>query len=178
MRETGYVVRHNSSTNEKPKYWQSSSRCWVWDKFRATSFPTRKDCEAFLRDTGMVGVSWAILPPDNISNVPKETPLLSKKTIKKLESYEYKTIVFPDVDRVIFSPPYTIVLWKNQKEGEDKTTVRVMDGDTFDEGAGFAAALAKKVYGSHHQYKKFIKKANRPQEVVKKETKDETKSST
>jgi len=167
MRETRYVIRYTSSMKEKPKYWQSSTRCWVWDKFKATSFPTRKNCDAFLKNTGMVGVSWAIVTTDNKEKykeyftkcdyTSQEAKVASLYTGRHPSGAKR----FPEVDRVIFSPPYTIVFWKNQKEGEDKTTVKVMDGDVFDEGTGFAAALAKRIYGSHHQYKKFIKKAYR-----------------
>lgn len=74
-----------------------------------------------------------------------------------------------EVDRVIFSPPYTIVIWKTNKEDkEEKTIVKCTDGDTFCEHTGFTAALAKRMYGSQNQYKKLIKNAFRPQEVIKK----------
>lgn len=60
-------------------------------------------------------------------------------------------------ERIIFNNPATIVYWKDGT----KTVVKCMDGDTFSEDIGFAAALAKKVYGGHNQYKKFIENAQR-----------------
>ena len=58
-------------------------------------------------------------------------------------------------DRIIYNDRTTIVYW----EDGTKTTSRCMDGDPFSKEAGFLACLAKKVYGGHNQYKKYVKSA-------------------
>jgi len=63
------------------------------------------------------------------------------------------------VERVIFNDPATIVIWNDG----DKTVVKCMEGDTFDEHVGFQAAVTKKVFGSHCAYNRIIAKAQRTQ---------------
>lgn len=58
------------------------------------------------------------------------------------------------VDRIIFSPPATIVFWKDGT----KTVVKCADGEPFSEYNGFAAALLKKVFGSNSAVKKIIQR--------------------
>lgn len=50
----------------------------------------------------------------------------------------------PDVSRIIFNDPATIVFW----EDGTKTVVKAMDCDRFDKYAGFMAACMKKMFGS------------------------------
>lgn len=50
----------------------------------------------------------------------------------------------PDIERVIFSDPATIVFW----EDGTKTVVKAMKGEKFERYAGFAAACMKKLFGS------------------------------
>lgn len=50
----------------------------------------------------------------------------------------------PDVRRVIFNPPATIVFW----DDNTKTVVKCMDGEKFERYAGFMAACMKKMFGS------------------------------
>jgi len=50
----------------------------------------------------------------------------------------------PDVRRVVFSGPATIVFW----EDNTKTVVKCMAGEKFERYAGFAAACMKKMFGS------------------------------
>lgn len=50
----------------------------------------------------------------------------------------------PDVDRIIFSPPATIVFW----DDGTKTVVKAMEGEKFEKYAGFMAACMKKMFGS------------------------------
>ena len=148
-RKMVYVIRRNYPNDSGEREYLSNGGHWVKSRENLMTFATRE--RARLRTVSIgAGVPWGIF-------ADVDGFLLAKSTIKKLESYDYKTIIFPEVDRIIFSPPYTIVIWKD----DTKTKVKVMDGDTFDEGTGFAAALAKRIYGSHHQYKKFIKKAYR-----------------
>jgi hypothetical protein len=50
----------------------------------------------------------------------------------------------PDVARIIFNPPATIVFW----DDGTKTVVKCMEGEKFERYAGFAAACMKKMFGS------------------------------
>lgn len=60
------------------------------------------------------------------------------------EEYEPDMWGIPDIRRVIFSNPATIVFW----EDNTKTVVRCMEGEKFERYAGFIAACAKKMFGS------------------------------
>ena len=50
----------------------------------------------------------------------------------------------PDVERIIFNPPATIVFWADGT----KTVVKCIEGEKFEKYAGFAAACMKKMFGS------------------------------
>ena len=50
----------------------------------------------------------------------------------------------PDIDRVVFNDPATIVFW----EDGTKTVVKCAKDQTFERYAGFIAACAKKMFGS------------------------------
>ena len=66
------------------------------------------------------------------------------------------TMQKPEPKKVIFNNPYTIVNWKDGT----KTVVKCMEGDTFSKDVGFCVAVARKVFGGHNQYKKFVKDAH------------------
>lgn len=55
--------------------------------------------------------------------------------------------------KIIHNGPATIVYWR---DGE-KTVVKLMEGDTYDEYAAFTAALAKKIFGSTGYVKRVLK---------------------
>lgn len=50
----------------------------------------------------------------------------------------------PDIDRIVFSNPATIIFW----DDGDKTVVKTCSGDKFERYAGFAMACMKKLFGS------------------------------
>lgn len=56
-------------------------------------------------------------------------------------------------EKIIHNGPATIVYWR---DGE-KTVVKLMEGDTYDEYAAFTAALAKKIFGSTGYVKRTLK---------------------
>ncbi len=61
----------------------------------------------------------------------------------------------PDnIERVIFNPPATIVLFKDGT----KTVVKTTKGDKFDYELGFLYAMAKHIFPRRNQFKKFIEK--------------------
>ena len=55
--------------------------------------------------------------------------------------------------KIIHNGPATIVIWR---DGE-KTVVKLMEGDTYDEYAAFTAALAKRIFGSTGYVKRTLK---------------------
>lgn len=55
--------------------------------------------------------------------------------------------------KIIHNGPATIVYW----EDGEKTVVKLMEGDTYDEYAAFTAALAKKIFGSTGYAKRWMK---------------------
>lgn len=54
----------------------------------------------------------------------------------------------PNVKKVIFNSPYTIVLWADGT----KTIVKAQDGDNFDPEKGLAMAISKKAFGNDGNY--------------------------
>ena len=60
------------------------------------------------------------------------------------DDYEPPLWGIPDINRVLFNPPATIVFWGDGT----KTVVKVREGDKFEKYAGFAMACMKKMFGS------------------------------
>ena len=56
------------------------------------------------------------------------------------------------IKKVIFNNPKTIIIWADGT----KTIVSCSEGDTYDEYAGFCAAIAKKICGCTANVKKII----------------------
>ena len=54
----------------------------------------------------------------------------------------------PEIKKVIFNPPATIVLWFDNT----KTVVKCQDGDEYDPEKGLAMAIVKKMYGNTGKY--------------------------
>lgn len=94
----------------------------------------------------------------NISPEPLEIvgtmPLHLSADNLNFKTIKYETYNPLHVDRIIFSPPATIVFW----EDGTKTVVKCADGEPFSEYNGFAAALLKKVFGSNSAVKKIIQR--------------------
>ena len=64
-----------------------------------------------------------------------------------------KVPVVPDIKKVIFNNPATIVIWVDGS----KTVVKVKEGEQFDEWAGLAFCICKKLYGDkfHKVFRKY-----------------------
>ena len=103
-----------------------------------TPDPTANEFKLLPDTVEIIGTTYSY-PPDIGGNF---------KTIK------YETYNPLHVDRIIFSPPATIVFWKDGT----KTVVKCADGEPFSEYNGFAAALLKKVFGSNSAVKKIIQR--------------------
>lgn len=59
------------------------------------------------------------------------------------EIAKHKGNTLPEIKKVIFNPPATIVFWMDGT----KTVVKCKEGEEFSEWAGIALCLAKKLYG-------------------------------
>ena len=70
-----------------------------------------------------------------------------------LKSYLNDNIKIPEVDRIIYNDPVTIVFWKDGT----KTKVRCAKDAVFDKYNGFLAALGIKIYGNNSKLQKMIK---------------------
>lgn len=90
--------------------------------------------------------------PDSVEIVSGKPIHLTREDGLELLGYDFVNPLH--VDRIIFSPPATIVFWKDGT----KTVVKCADGEPFSEYNGFAAALLKKVFGSNSAVKKIIQR--------------------
>ena len=73
-----------------------------------------------------------------------------RSRISKIE-YSY---FWPEVKKVIFNDPATIVYWKDGT----KTVVKCQDGDDFDPEKGFAMAFLKKCWGNKGNFNDNLRK--------------------
>ena len=66
----------------------------------------------------------------------------------------------PEIDRVIFNYPATIVFWKDNT----KTVVKCSENDQYDEETGLALCIAKKALGNkgnwYNEFKKWLPKSS------------------
>lgn len=60
----------------------------------------------------------------------------------------------PEVNRIIFHEPATIVFWADGT----KTVVKCMEGQEYSKYYGFLCALAKKVYGTNSAVERIVKR--------------------
>ena len=67
---------------------------------------------------------------------------------------------FQKPTRIVFNNTTTVVFWPDGT----KTISKLMDGDKFDPEHGVAMCIAKKLFGSHSGFKKFVEKNSYDQE--------------
>lgn len=82
-------------------------------------------------------------------------------TMKVGTPYMMKTSNFPEIKKVIFNYPATIIIWSDKT----KTVVKCKAGDTWDPEKGFVMAYLTKVMGKSELHKS-LKKYVRPQEEL------------
>lgn len=88
-----------------------------------------------------------------------------------LKSYLNDHIKIPEVDRIIYNDPVTIVFWKDGT----KTKVRCAKDAVFDKYNGFLAALGIKIYGNNSKLQKMIKALGFDQKEHDKKRKEKKK---
>lgn len=86
---------------------------------------------------------WPEVKKDIEYDKPYATALTSAVTLTKV------TPAVPEIVRVIFNEPATIVFWSDNT----KTVVKCMEGEEFDEEKGIAMAFMKKLYGTGYMRK-------------------------
>lgn len=89
--------------------------------------------------------SYALLIPIHVDYIQEEKQMIINPKIY------YSNVT---IDRVIFNPPATIVLW----DDGTKTVVKCSEDDEWDEEKGLALAILKKVMGNDNTYHKIFKK--------------------
>lgn len=60
----------------------------------------------------------------------------------------------PDIEKVIFNDPATIVIWKDKT----KTVVKCQEGDTYSPELGLAMCISKKYLGNKGNFNEVFKK--------------------
>jgi len=93
-------------------------------------------------------------------NLQKSQDKEKEDLIKKLEN-QYINVNSLIPEKVIFRGKTTVVKWSDGK----KTVVKCREEDDFCEDQGFAMALAKKIYGTHSEYMKYVRSAERQVDV-------------
>lgn len=100
-----------------------------------------------------IDVSFAGVTSEDITAFASGSWVLSTGEAKKVEKvFDLPDLKIPRIERIIFSPPATVILW----EDNTKTVVKCMEGDEFSEEEGFLAAVGKKLFGSHTAYKSLV----------------------
>lgn len=138
---TGKVGKYYGSAKNGPKV--------------GVEFPGMKnDCESGLFWFSVEKVEVLQTPPfvEYLMNDSAFTATLAEGTSRMHRKRE--RLPFPDVKKVIFSGPKTIVLWADGT----KTIVSCGEGDTYDYYSGFCAAVVKKLFGSTTHAKKVLGK--------------------
>lgn len=82
-----------------------------------------------------------------------EMPVEKKSTIR-YNGYTSVSTSVPDIKKVIFNYPATIVIWRDGS----KTVVKCQDGDIYDPEKGLAMAISKKALGNKGNYCNEFKK--------------------
>lgn len=82
-----------------------------------------------------------------------EVPINTYRNILN-STYGIGSLRIPEIKKVIFNNPATIVFW----EDGTKTVVKCQDSDEFDHEKGLAMAIAKKAYGNKGSYCNKMKK--------------------
>lgn len=138
---TGKVGKYYENTKNGPKV--------------GVEFPGMKnDCKSGLFWFSVEKVQVLQNPPflEHLMNKAAFITTLTEGTSGMYRMHE--RLPFPDVKKVIFSGPKTIVLWADGT----KTIVSCGDSDTYDYYSGFCAAVVKKLFGSTTHAKKVLGK--------------------
>ena len=79
-------------------------------------------------------------------------------TVSYSDYYNQQRVNPLQIERVVFNPPATIILWADKT----KTVVKCQGGEPFDPEKGMTMAFMKKVYGNTGGYFKEVEKWCKP----------------
>lgn len=98
------------------------------------------------------GVFW--FSPKSLELVSDPCPafLAELAAMDALRKHHRSVYSFPNIKRVIYSGPKTIILWADGT----KTIVSCGEGESYDQYTGFCAAVVKKLFGSTTHAKKVL----------------------
>ena len=104
--------------------------------------------------TGSVGEAAAIEVRANVEDY-NEIKFLANIINRGSGKYKINLLAnnLPNIKRVIFNKPATIVLW----EDGTKTVVKCSDEDLWNPEKGLAMCIIKKIYGNDNSYHKIFK---------------------
>lgn len=88
----------------------------------------------------------------NIEKIHKDCPVDS--IASHVANLLNKNVTSPEIKKVHFNPPATVVLWADGT----KTVVKTQEGEDFDPEKGLAMAIAKKAMGNQGNYYEVFKK--------------------
>ena len=77
----------------------------------------------------------------------------TKKISTELDICFAVPTVHPEIEKVIYNNPATIVIW----DDGSKTVVKCQEGDTFDKRIGLAMAICKKFFWNRSKYNEVFK---------------------
>lgn len=125
-------------------------------KFHGDMVPVRTYFGLLEKEQGSNGAYF------NYRNFPETRKIPAKEFKEMLEKNAMERLSFGfskkdtkfDYDKIIFSGPCTIILWKDGT----KTMARVSEGDAFDPEKGVAVCFMKKIMG-HTETNKILRKA-------------------
>ena len=146
-----YSGKFTGMTGKVGKYYENTKN----GSKVGVEFPGMKnDCKSGLFWFSVEKVQVLQNPPflEHLMNKAVFITTLTEGTSRMYRMHE--RLPFPDVKKVIFSGPKTIVLWADGT----KTIVSCGDSDTYDYYSGFCAAVVKKLFGSTTHAKKVLGK--------------------
>lgn len=60
------------------------------------------------------------------------------------ESYRFDDLFIPEIKKVIYNPPATVIIWSDNT----KTVVKCQEEDVYDKQTGFMLCVIKKIFGN------------------------------
>lgn len=94
------------------------------------------------------------MPIESIVDTAIRDMLSGCMPIKRAPSVTLNFLIKPEIKKVIFHNPATIILWADGK----KTVVKCQPGDSFDKEKGFLAAYMKRTLGNDNTFNKIMKR--------------------
>ena len=157
------ILQHKfGNINKNDCYWQINSRSFykICEICAMMGFDFERDIECNKNRVTINGINVSFTYNyDSIDDpILFEIRLVYEKPVKLPFLHHICTIDYlnniPEVKKVIFNDPATIVYWKDGT----KTVVKCQNGDDFDSEKGFAMAFLKKCWGNKGNFNDNLRK--------------------